>query len=106
MKTIPKLLFKLYSNIPYAFFIVFLLVLMISLLANGTVTLNDTFMDMAPIAIMAMACVAGIFAFPLVAASVLVYNWRKWKKLMYPVASYGLYLAAVVLAGYMGWWTD
>lgn len=106
MKNVLRFLFDLYSVVPYLFFIVFVLIVSVTAIADGALVINDTTMDILPLAVLALACVAGIFLFPLVATSLLVYNWRKWKKLAYPLLSYGLYLAGVVLAGHMGWWTD
>lgn len=101
-----RILFSCYSNIPYLFFSVFLLVVAVSAIIDGALVINETTVDMLPVAILAMACLAGIFSLPLVATALLVYNRHKWRKLVYPIVSYSLYYASVALAGYMGWWRD
>lgn len=106
MKRIPGLLFRIYSCIPYLFFAVFLLALAASALASGGIILNDKFFDSILLKPLIIACVAGLFIFPLVALAVILYNRRKWPRLVYPLMSYGLYLVSVIAAGYMGWWTD
>lgn len=106
MRNIAATLYKGYSRIPYLFFAVFMVTVVVTAILNNGIVLNDNFFDLAPVKIMTVACVLGIFIFPLVATAVLFYDRRKWKKLAQPVLSYGLYLLAVVIAGNMGWWTD
>lgn len=106
MKRIAGLLFRIYSCIPYLFFAVFLLALATSALASGGIILNDKFFDSIFLKPFIIACVAGVFIFPAVALAVVIYNRRKWPTLVYPLLSYGLYIASVALAGCMGWWTD
>lgn len=106
MKNILKALFKLYTYIPYLFFAAFLLIVAISGLFAGEVVINDKLFDSILLKPVIIACVAGLFIFPLVALTVILYNRRKWTKLVYPLLSYSLYIVSVATAGYMGWWTD
>ncbi|MBZ0098563.1 MAG: hypothetical protein K8F30_05740 [Taibaiella sp.] len=106
MKNILKALFKLYTFIPYLFFAAFLLVVAVSGLVAGEVVINDKLFDSILLKPLIMVCLAGIFIFPLVALSVILYNRRVWSRLVYPLLSYSLYIVSVATAGYIGWWTD
>lgn len=106
MKKAVSYLFKLYTGIPYIFFAAFLLFIIVSYIIDGNININDRFFDSIFLKSLIIACVAGIFIFPLVALTVLLYNKRRWTKLIYPLCSYSLYIASVVVAGHMGWWTD
>lgn len=106
MQRIISQLFRIYTIIPYLYLGMLIPIYGIFCISSGNVIPNDGLFDMAPLKIMAMACVAGIFLYPLVAFSGLIYNRKNWKKLLLPVFSYGLYICSVALAGYMGWWTD
>lgn len=106
MKNILKALFRLYTCIPYGFYVAFLLVVTISNIAAGEVVINDKLFDSIFLKPLIIACLAGILILPVVAASVLLYNRRRWTQLAYPLLSYSLYVLSVVLAGHLGWWTD
>ncbi len=106
MKKVVSYLFKLYTGIPYVFFAGFLLIIVLPGIATGSVIINDSTFDTVFLKVLIIACVAGVFMFPLVALSVLLYNRRRWVKLASPLLSYSLYITSVALAGYMGWWTD
>lgn len=106
MKNILKALFRLYTCIPYLFFAAFLLVFAVSGLVAGEVVINDKLFDSILLKPLIMVCLAGIFIFPVVALSVILHNRRKWSMLIYPLLSYSLYIASVIFAGQMGWWTD
>lgn len=106
MKKLLAVLFRLYTFIPYLFFIILIISMPLYYAAHGQLSINDRFLDFAPIAIMTIVCVIGMTLLPIVVAIVIGYNHRKWRRALYPVLSYGLYLCAVVFAGHMGWWTD
>lgn len=106
MKNILKAVFKLYTCIPYLFFAAFLLVVAISGLFAGEVVVNDKLFDGILLKPLIMVCLAGILIFPLVALAVILHNRRRWSRLVYPLLSYSLYIASVIFAGHMGWWTD
>lgn len=106
MKKAVPYLFKLYTSIPYIFFVAFLLMIALPGIATGGIIINDNIFDTTFLKPLIIACVAGIFIFPLVVLCVLLYNKRRWVKLVYPLLSYSLYITSVAFAGYMGWWTD
>lgn len=106
MKQVASFLFKLYTVIPYIFFAGFLMLLILSGVETGSVVINDHTFDTIVLKPLIISCVAGIVIFPFVALAILLYNKRRWTKLVYPVLSYSLYILSVVFAGHMGWWTD
>ena len=68
---------------------------------------NDAYEKHFPLlAILSLTTGFLLFLFPLVVIAVLIYNYRKWRKLLPALLSYSLYLGFVMLAAYMGWWVD
>jgi hypothetical protein len=106
MKNVLNTLFKLYTCIPYLFFAALLLAGVISGVATGEVVINDKLFDSILLKPLIIACLAGVLIFPVVALSAILYNKRRWPRLIYPLLSYSLYIASVIFAGQMGWWTD
>jgi hypothetical protein len=68
---------------------------------------NDAYERHFPfLAILSIATTSLMLLFPAVVISVLIYNYRKWEKLLPALLAYGLYFIFLLLAGYMQWWVD
>lgn len=93
---------------PWFFFASALLCWLYSVVAWGGISWQrDAYEHHFPVLnILSITTTVLMALFPVVALGVLVYNHRKWKKLLSPLVAYSLYLGFICLAGYMGWWVD
>lgn len=108
MKRILRFLFNGYGKMPYFFFAVLAGCWCYSLaFMKGVNWKNDGYERHFPIlSAMSVATTSLMLLFPAVAVSLLIYNYRLWRRLIPALISYSLYLCFLLLAAYMHWWVD
>ena len=93
---------------PYIFFVALLLCWLYSIIFMGGISWqNNAYEEHFPLlAMLSIATTSLMLLFPAVVICVLIYNYRKWKKLLPALLAYSLYFAFLLLAGTMRWWVD